>query len=194
MKAIDHFKTITTHKLLVMKYCFSVGLFWQGLTHDMSKYSPVEFINGCLFYQGYRSPNVAERDLKGYSAAWIHHKVRNKHYFEYWNDYSNKPGENLVAVRMPERYVYEMFIDRIVACKVYRGDDYTDSSPMEYYQHYKKRHWIHPETRRQLEKLLVMLEKKGEDYTLRYIRRAVVEMRLRKYRNLVLGILADKVE
>ena len=194
MKAIDHFKTITTHKLLVMKYCFSVGLIWQGLAHDMSKYSPVEFINGCLFYQGFRSPNVAERDVKGYSAAWIHHKGRNKHHFEYWNDYSNKPGENLVAVRMPERYVYEMFIDRIVACKVYRGDDYTDSSPMDYYQHYKERHWIHPDTRRQLEKLLVMLENKGEDYTLKYIRVAVVKMRLRKYRNLVLGILADKVE
>ncbi len=194
MKVIEHFKTITRHKFLVMKYCFSVGLFKQGITHDLSKYSPVEFINGCLFYQGYRSPNVEERNVKGYSAAWIHHKGRNKHHFEYWNDYSNKPGENLVAVKMPEKYLYEMFIDRLVACKVYKGDTYSDSSALEYYNAYKKRHWIHPETRRQLSFLLHMLRDMGEDYTIKYIRNAVLKMRIRKLRNLVLGVLADKVE
>lgn len=194
MKAVDHFKTITAHKLLVLKYCFSVGLIKQGITHDLSKYSPVEFINGCLFFQGYRSPNVAERDVKGYSAAWIHHKGRNKHHFEYWNDYSNKPGENLVAVKMPEKYVYEMFIDRLVASKIYKGKAYNDSSPLDYYKTYMKRHWIHPETRKQLEKLLVMLEKKGEDFTIKYIRNAVLKMRTRKLRNMVLGLLADDVK
>lgn len=194
MKAIEHFKTITVHKLLVMKYCFRVGLIWQGLSHDLSKYSPVEFFNGCLFYQGYRSPNVAERDIKGYSAAWMHHKGRNKHHFEYWNDYSNKPGVNMTAVRMPEKYVYEMFIDRLVACQVYKGENYTQASPMEYYQAYKKRHWIHPETRKQLYKLLKMLEDKGEDYTIKYVRLQVVKMRLRKIKNLILGVLADSVE
>lgn len=175
-----------------MKYCFRVGLFKQGIMHDMSKYSPAEFINGCLFYQGYRSPNVAERDYKGYSSAWIHHKGRNKHHFEYWNDYSNRPGENLAAVKMPEKYLYEMFIDRVVASKVYKGDMYTDHSPLEYYEDYKERHWIHPETRRQLEKLLIMLDRKGEDYTIKYIRVAVLKMRTRKIKNLIMGLFMDK--
>lgn len=174
-----------------MKYCFRVGLFKQGIMHDMSKYSPTEFINGCLFYQGYRSPNVAERDYKGYSQAWIHHKGRNKHHFEYWNDYSNTPGENLKPVKMPEKYLYEMFIDRIVASKVYLGDSYTNHSPLEYYHNYKKRHWIHPETRKQLEKLLVMLDKKGEDYTIKYVRSAVLKMRVRKIKNLFFGICTN---
>ncbi|MBE6014031.1 MAG: catalase [Lachnospiraceae bacterium] len=194
MKAINHFKTITTHKLLVMKYCFKVGLIKQGICHDLSKYSPVEFINGCLFYQGYRSPNVEERNVKGYSTAWIHHKGRNKHHFEYWNDYSNKPGEVLVAVKMPEKYLYEMFIDRLVASKVYKGDEYTDSSALEYYEAYKDRHWIHKDTRRSLEKLLHMLNDRGEEYTLKYIRVAVIKMRIRKIRNLFVGLLSKKIK
>ena len=46
MKAWKHFKTITKHKFLVMRQCFKVGLYWQGLTHDLSKYSPTEFFVG----------------------------------------------------------------------------------------------------------------------------------------------------
>ena len=87
-KAWRHFKTITGHKILVMKNCFRVGLFRQGLMHDLSKYSPVEFGTGVKYYQGDRSPNAAEREEKGYSEAWLHHKGRNKHHFEYWIDFS----------------------------------------------------------------------------------------------------------
>ena len=39
-----HFCTITHHKMLVMKTCFKVGLYKQGLLHDLSKYTPIEFI------------------------------------------------------------------------------------------------------------------------------------------------------
>ncbi len=60
-----------------------MGLYYQGLTHDLSKYSPAEFLAGARFFQGDRSPNDAERKAKGYSAAWLHHKGRNKHHLEY---------------------------------------------------------------------------------------------------------------
>ena len=43
MNIWGHFRTITQHKLLVMKACFYVGLYKQGLLHDLSKYSPSEF-------------------------------------------------------------------------------------------------------------------------------------------------------
>lgn len=56
MKAWQHFKTITTHKMWVMRYCFKIGLYWQGLTHDLSKYSPTEFLVGMKYYQGDRVP------------------------------------------------------------------------------------------------------------------------------------------
>ena len=73
MNIKGHFETITRHKLLVMKYCFECGLYQQGLTHDLSKYSPTEFIPGCIYYQGDHSPNEAERADRGYSSAWLHH-------------------------------------------------------------------------------------------------------------------------
>ena len=45
-----HFSTITHHKMLVMKTCFKVGLYRQGLLHDLSKYTPIEFIPGVIYY------------------------------------------------------------------------------------------------------------------------------------------------
>ena len=61
MHPIKHFKTITHHKILVAKYCFRIGLYRQGLTHDLSKYSPTEFWAGAKYYQQDRTPNQAER-------------------------------------------------------------------------------------------------------------------------------------
>ena len=56
MNIKGHFETITRHKLLVMKYCFACGLYEQGLAHDLSKYSPTEFIPGCIYYQVTTAP------------------------------------------------------------------------------------------------------------------------------------------
>ena len=125
MNALRHFGTITKHKLLVMKACFQVGLYRQGLLHDLSKYGWTEFRVGCRYYQGTRSPNNAEREEKGYSSAWLHHKGRNKHHYEYWIDYGTH-GAVLEGMKMPVNYVVEMFLDRIAASKVYRGAAYTD--------------------------------------------------------------------
>lgn len=180
MKAWEHFCTITKHRNIVMWYCFRVGLFWQGLTHDLSKYSPREFIVGCRYYQGVRSPNNAEREDKGYSSAWLHHKGRNKHHYEYWIDYSLNTGEILAGSRMPERYVVEMFIDRIAAARTYQGDKYSDESPLKYYKSGRAAELIHPESRVLLEKLLRMLAVHGEDVTFYYIRRVVLPYARRK--------------
>lgn len=139
-RAWEHFKTITHHKLLVMDGCFRVGLFKQGLLHDLSKYSPAEFLVGAKYYQGDRSPNNAEREDIGYSSAWLHHKGRNRHHYEYWIDYSSRDIEGGMApVPMPTRYVIEMFMDRIAACKVYHGAAYKDQDPLAYYQSSKRR-------------------------------------------------------
>ena len=86
MKWLEHLKTITAHKIMVMRHCFAVGLYKQGLLHDLSKYSWTEFSMGAKYYQGNRSPNDAEREDKGYTSSWLHHKGRNKHHLEYWVD------------------------------------------------------------------------------------------------------------
>ena len=170
MKALQHFCTITRHKILVMKECFQVGLYRQGLLHDLSKYSWTEFKIGCKYYQGSRSPNNAEREAVGYSSAWLHHKGRNKHHYEYWIDYGLEGEKGMFGMKMPVKYVVEMFLDRIAACKVYKGEEYTDRSPLEYYLKGKGEYLMHPDTQALLEKLLRMLAKDGEEKTYRYIR------------------------
>ena len=176
MKAWQHFKTITKHRWLVRDGCFKVGLYWQGLTHDLSKYSITEFRTGAAYYQGNRSPNTAEREVKGYSEAWMHHKGRNRHHYEYWTDLSRK-DRSYVSVPMPRKYLVEMVMDRRAACMVYQGKDYHPSSALEYFMKSLERELMHPKTRRELEYILTMLAEKGEVETFRYLRAYVLKGR-----------------
>ena len=172
-KAWRHFLTITHHRLVVMRHCFAVGLYRQGLTHDLSKYSWTEFRVGAKYYSGTHSPNVEEREELGYSAAWLHHKGRNKHHFEYWVDY--RPGTRVyVALEMPPRYLAEMCMDRIAACKIYHGKDYTDKDPYEYLMHAKDTSSMNARTRAQLTFLLDLLAREGEKAMFAYIREHVL--------------------
>lgn len=119
----EHLRTVGRHRRLVRHYCLRLGLVWQGLTHDLSKYSPTEFWRSAKYYQGYRSPNDQERLENGVSLSWLHHKGRNRHHFEYWIDYCLRPDGSVYmgGCKMPKRYVAEMFCDRIAACRVYQG-------------------------------------------------------------------------
>lgn len=167
--ALGHFKTITKHRHTVIKHCFKAGIGLQGLRHDLSKYSPIEFINGAKYYDGSRSPNELEREDKGFSEAWMHHKGRNRHHFEYWTDYNPFIKENK-PVKMPLKYVIEMFCDRVAASKIYQGEKYTNEFPLQYFEKGRSHRIIHPESSDLLEKLLVMLRDEGEDKTFAYIK------------------------
>ena len=170
-KALQHFKTITHHRHQVIRNCFKAGIPWQGLKHDLSKYSKTEFFEGARYWQGTRSPNDREREVKGYSESWMHHKGRNRHHFEYWTDYS--PEDRIIKpVEMPTRYVVEMFCDRMAACKTYQGDKYTDQSPLDYFMRGKHRRvgMIHPATSDLIEDYLRHLAEDGEEKTFAYLR------------------------
>lgn len=178
IKAWEHFKTITKHKIEVMKNCFACGLYKQGILHDLSKYSWTEFSMGAKYYQGNRSPNDAEREAKGYTEAWLHHKGRNKHHLEYWIDYSVDKSKGIVGMPMPKRYVIEMFCDRVAACKIYQKENYDKKNPLEYYMKGRAGKLLHEESKKLLEKYLYMCAEKGEDYTFRYIKnKEVIPMR-----------------
>ena len=166
---IKHIKTVTRHRALVCKNCFRAGIYLQGLTHDLSKFSPEEFWVSCRMYQGTRSPNEAERELRGYSSAWIHHKGVNKHHFEHWTDY-NPVSKKVEPVKMPIEYVIEMFCDRVAACKIYQKDAYRQDAALRYYENAKSHYVMHPNTAALLEKLLEMLAQQGEDAVFHYIR------------------------
>ena len=173
MKGWQHFKTITKHRWLVRGGCFRVGLYWQGLTHDLSKYSVTEFRSGAKYYQGTRSPNAAEREEKGYSEAWMHHKGRNRHHYEYWTDISRQTGD-YESKEMPRRYLVEMVMDRRAACMVYQGKAYHDGAALIYFERSRERERMHPNTQKQLRHILTMLRDKGEQETFRYVKQEVL--------------------
>ncbi len=173
-KIIGHFKTITRHRHTVIAHSRLAGILFQGLRHDLSKYSPTEFIPGARFYSGDRSPNEEERALYGYSAAWLHHKGRNRHHFEYWSDYNVKTKE-FGPVPMPPKYIAEMFCDRVAASKIYQGKKYTDKHPLEYFMRSKGRRPIDPNTSDMIEGLLRTLAEDGEDAAFAAVRKMLKE-------------------
>lgn len=176
--AIGHFVTITRHRHLVIKHCKKAGILFQGLRHDLSKYTPTEFIPGARYYTGKRSPNEGERRENGYSVAWMHHKGRNRHHFEYWTDY-NLETKRVEPVKMPVKYVGEMFCDRVAAGKIYNGDAYTDDSPLEYFLRAKGRRVIAQETSDLLEGWLTVLAQKGEEEAFKCVRESLKQNKKR---------------
>lgn len=131
-----HWNKIRIHRKWVRHYCWNMGLYWQGLTHDLSKYSPVEFIESVRFYQGTSSPIDAAKKAKGYSDAWFHHKGRNKHHYEYWVDNLDNGG---VPVLMPKKYFLELVADYLGAGRAYYGEDFTFTKEYEWWQNKRKK-------------------------------------------------------
>ena len=175
MNFIGHLTTVIRHRNAVIYHAFKAGILWRGLLHDLSKFSPTEFFAGAKYYtDGTRSPNEGERADFGHSKAWMHHKGRNRHHFEYWTDYN--PETKVVSpVEMPLVFVKEMFCDRVAASKIYQGSNYTDKHPLEYYKRGTVKRPIHPETARVLEDLLYTLAEHGESAAFRKIRKMLMK-------------------
>lgn len=169
-KIIGHFSTITRHRHMVILHCKKAGIFYQGLFHDLSKYSPAEFWTGARYYSdGTKSPNEKEREIFGYSAAWLHHKGRNRHHFEYWQDY-NPYLKKTAPVKMPVRFLKELICDRIAASKIYQGKNYTASHPLQYYKNGSAVKSLHPDTADMIETILTKLSNEGEDSMFLFLR------------------------
>ena len=167
-----HFITITKHRNKVMKYCFKCGLYMQGLLHDLSKYSYVEFHNGSKYYIGTKSPHYAERQDKGYSEAWMHHKGRNKHHIEYWSDV-NPITHKYEPVKIPDKYLAECLCDRIAASEIYNKDHFERKMVLDYFDNESIHLVMHDETRKKLRELIVMYVEEGENKTFKFIKKTM---------------------
>ena len=126
---VRHFKLITHHKWVVFKLCCKVGEPWRGFMHDISKYSPTEFWEGCKYYVGTHSPITEAKKINGYSKAWLHHKGRNKHHPEYWQD--DRAPEKTPVIPYP--YAAEMICDKIAAGMIYEGKNFTKEYELRYF-------------------------------------------------------------
>lgn len=171
-----HLSTVLRHKYQVFVHCCKAGIPFRGIVHDLSKFSPAEFIPGVRYYTGDHSPNVGEREEYGYSKAWMHHKGRNRHHFEYWTDYNIKT-RRVEPMPMPPIFVAEMFCDRVAASKIYKGKEYTNASPYEYYEAGIAKKQLHPTTAAQLEKLLTVLRDEGEEKAFELCRKELLSKR-----------------
>lgn len=159
IRFVRHLNTVNAHRWQVLRNCFACGLYMQGLTHDLSKYSPSEFLVSVRYFQGYRSPYMKEKELKGYSLGWLHHKGRNRHHWEYWYDTVNGVWG---PQRMPYRYLLESVCDRVAACRIYEKQNYTKESALRYYMTRNDRFYMHPETAAEMEKMLRRIAEAGE--------------------------------
>ena len=82
----------------------------------------------------------------------------------------NPKTKQYEPVEMPVADLKEMFCDRVAASKNYKGENYTDDCPLEYFLGGRAREKMHPHTAYVLEKWLRMLAVQGEEATFRHIR------------------------
>ncbi len=158
---IKHFKTICKHKAVVYKECKACGIIWQGIVHDLSKFSIAEFSASAKHFQGNRSPIDAEKEAIGYSMAWLHHKGHNKHHWEWWTDFDS--NGQVIANKIPFKYVVEMICDWIGAGKVYSKEKWTQNEPLDYFNKVRAGRHFHPETEKVIVTLLELIRDLGLD-------------------------------
>ncbi|MGI6608733.1 MAG: DUF5662 family protein [Erysipelotrichaceae bacterium] len=162
-----HLHLVNKHRFLVMKFCFRLGLYWQGLTHDLSKYSFSEFFTSVRYFTGLKSPIDSEKKEKGYSDCWLHHKGRNKHHWQYWIDFHK--GQ-IVYIEMPLKYIKEMVADRIAACMVYQRENYKPESALDFYLNSQERFSIPPQTGNKLNYYLSIVAENPLNQALKIIK------------------------
>lgn len=135
VNVLKHIKLVSKHKWYVFKYAVKAGIPVRGLLHDLSKFSPTEFFESVKYYNGKRSPLHVAREQNGYSAAWLHHKGRNKHHFEYWEDLSKTER---IGVFLPYKYMIEAVCDKISAGIVYQGKEWNQKEPYLYWMNIER--------------------------------------------------------
>ena len=153
-----HTALVLKHKHRVFINCAKCGIFWRGLVHDLSKFSPAEFFESVKFYQGNRSPIGIARREQGVSRAWLHHKGRNKHHIEYWFD-PDCPNE---LPMMPYKYAVECVCDKIAATKTYAKKSYTSDMPLLHWEKYGSRPDANLRTKEFIERVFIDLRGLGE--------------------------------
>jgi hypothetical protein len=153
IKCWKHFKTIIRHKWFVFVECCKMGIPWQGIVHDLSKFSLAEFLPSAKYFQGNRSPIEAEKIEKEYSYAWLHHKGVNRHHWQWYIDNDGVDENGIIKwypAPMPDKYIKEMYCDMVGAGKAYGG-----AIPIKDYYLSKRHEWLlHPETKIKFERML----------------------------------------
>ena len=158
LKAIClHLFRVLKHKYYVFIYCCKLGIPWQGITHDLSKFSWIEFSEAIKFYDPTKSPIAVAKEKQGYSMAWIHHKGHNPHHYEYWTD--NFDGKSKPTYhKIPYKYLMEMMADWFAAGRTYVGKSFTVQDEVTWWKWKRESIAIHPATLEWIELFMKEIE------------------------------------
>jgi len=143
---------VLRHKWFVFTECCKLGIWWQGVTHDLDKFRPsMWFPYVDVFYGNKPSP----RDHSGYYddskvekepflLAWLGHIHRNKHHWQYWVLLHDDGGQSTFP--MSDRYRREMLAD-------WRGAGRAQGKPdtKTWYEKNKNHMILHEKTRNWIE-------------------------------------------
>lgn len=157
-KCYGHWRTVRQHRKLVRHYCRLAGLTWRGIKHDLSKYSPVEFLESARYYTGTSSPINRAKQEQGYSRAWLHHRGRNPHHYEYYMDNFDSGG---IPLLMPRDDFVELVCDYIAAGITYQGGDrehFNFSSENDWWIGKRDHCAMHPANKLMLDTIFLDLE------------------------------------
>lgn len=145
-------KYLICHKWFVFQECWQMGVPWRGLTHDVSKFWPGEFIAYANYYYENRirlpqADDSINKDNSCYFITWLIHQKRNRHHWQWWILYGdeNQP----VALPMDEKYIKEMVADWRGA-----GRAQGQKDTMAWYLRNKDKMLLHTSTRLKVEQLL----------------------------------------
>lgn len=138
-RLLGHTWMVLRHKYWVFHFARIAGIPWQGLVHDLSKFSPMEFRESVRYYTGVCSPIKTCKELNhGLSYAWIHHHGRNLHHYEaWWDDFDRGPHPQ----DMPYRYAVEMICDDLGAARAYMREAFSFQAEYAWWQR-KRAHGV----------------------------------------------------
>lgn len=149
MKFFKLLKRIVIHKFWVAYYCFQLGLYWQGITYDLSKFSLTEIKGALKYWNDFKSSLAYEKELNGYSETFLHHRGHNPHHYEYWIHSLDEGG---VAAEMPRKYALELICDYLAACRTYRGNPKEE---YKWWEEHSPKMKIHRRTKQYLNRIFL---------------------------------------
>ncbi len=175
INCIKHLKTILKHKFWVFYYCCKAGIPFQGFIHDFSKFSPIEFFESVKYYTGTHSPIDECKKVNGVSYAWLHHKGRNKHHYEYWQDNFDKGGN---PIKMPYKYLIEEICDFLGAGRAYNGKSFSYEKEYTWWiNKIKNPIAMHPQDKDFINTILFELQKNSIDFNPKWLKEIYIKIK-----------------
>ena len=177
MKFFKHLGVVLKHKHNVLKYATKLGIFWTGLVHDLTKFSPTEFNRSVKYFHGKKSPTIVERkEHDNFSYICVAHTGRNKHHWQYWVDYTR---EDIVVNCIPFKHALEYVADVLSASKVYNPKDFTLMVAYDYFKEHSQTYLMHPATK----EFILWCIKEANDHGFKAVKKNITKVKYEELRS-----------